>query len=118
MADRTQPAAPGDAQGTTGTTIVGDSVLPTADGTANLLPNTPHAEVVDAEGASPAVSGSGALLASAVVWLFRPDHEPTVVTPDELPALVQVDANFVWVDLPASSAADVQALAGLLTLHR
>lgn len=117
MANQT-PAPPGGERRTTGTTIVGDSVLPTGDGATAFLPDAAHGEVVDAEGASPAGSGSGAPLASAVVWLFRPDREPAAVTPDELPALVQVDANFVWVDLPAYSAADLQALAGLLTLHR
>ena len=100
-----------------GVTIVGDSVLPEAIEGGGLAPALPHTEVVDVEGVAP-TAAPGALLETVTAWLFQPDQEPVAVDPRDLPALVAVEENFVWVDLSAYAQADLREVSRLLVLHR
>ncbi|HEU5438695.1 MAG TPA: magnesium transporter CorA family protein [Ktedonobacterales bacterium] len=50
--------------------------------------------------------------------LFSPGVEPRVVALDEVPALAQVDRDFVWVDLAGYRQEDLQHIADLLVLPR
>jgi len=92
-----------------GTTIVGDSVLPEAGEGGALDPVAPHADVVDVEGVADAVAG--ALLDTAIAWLFRTGQQPVAVAPRDVTALVAVEANFVWVDLSNYGEADLREVA-------
>jgi len=60
----------------------------------------------------------GALLGTAIAWLFRAGQEPIAVDPRDLAALVAVEENFVWVDLSNYSEADLREVGRLLGLHR
>ena len=100
-----------------GATIVGDSVLPEEGEGGALAPVAPHGEVVDVEGAAD-VAAPGALLGTAIAWLFRAGQEPIAVDPRDLAALVAVEENFVWVDLSNYSEADLREVGRLLGLHR
>ena len=99
-----------------GTVIVGDNVLAVDESDAATL-DVPHTQAVDVEGMAPAAP-TDAPLAAASAWLFRPGEEPTLIAPDEIPAAVASDDNFVWVDLSAYGQADLREVGRLLDLHR
>ncbi len=99
-----------------GTIIVGDNVL-VADDNDLTTSSSPHAQAVDAEGTAPAAP-TDAPLAAASAWLFRPGAEPALIAPDDIPAALAIDENFVWVDLSAYAQADLREIGRLLDLHR
>lgn len=99
-----------------GTIIVGDNVLVADDGDTATL-DVPHTQAVDREGMAPAAPND-APLAAASAWLFRPGEEPLLIPPDEIPAAVANDDNFVWVDLSEYGQADLREVGQLLELHR
>ena len=51
-------------------------------------------------------------------WLFRGEEPPRQVGPEEIPALLSSDENFVWIDLSEYEEDDLRRLAATLHLHR
>ena len=51
------------------------------------------------------------------IWLYRLNQEPSECKLEDLPQLVSVDENFVWVDLCTYSEETIKKLAQLLKLH-
>ena len=100
-----------------GMTIVGDSMLPAAGADGAVTTQAPHADVIDAEGAAPALV-SDVRGDAVTAWLFQPDHEPVAVRLSDLPALAAVEDTFVWVDLAAYTEADLHEVGRVLRLHR
>lgn len=78
--------------------------------------STRHVVQVEGEAVTTAPAANRGPAMTAL--LFRPDGDASPVALDNLPALIAVDANFVWVDLSAYSADDLRAVAALLGLHR
>ncbi len=77
----------------------------------------PAGDALQVEGAanSAAVRGTNGHTES---WLFRAQSEPRAVELADLPALVSVDANFVWIDLHDFAREDLEQVANLLQLDR
>jgi magnesium transporter len=71
-------------------------------------------DVLNAEGpAEETTSPSGPV---GVAWLFREGTEPSPVDLEEVAALVEDDASFVWLDLDGYAKADLEIVARQLDL--
>lgn len=51
-----------------------------------------------------------------VVWLFQPEHPPREARLDEVPELITVEANLVWIDLSGYLETDLRAVAELASV--
>lgn len=78
---------------------------------------SPAGDALQVEGAanSAAVRGTNGHTES---WLFRAHSEPRAVELADLPDLVSMDANFVWIDLHDFAREDLEQVANLLQLDR
>jgi magnesium transporter len=62
----------------------------------------------------PAIEGAGERREARIVaWLFQPDRAPREVRIEEVPALITVEANMVWIDLSDYRESEFRALAEL-----
>src|SRR5689334_8575251 len=69
-------------------------------------------ETAATEGSSPRTDDT------TTSFLFQPDQDPRRVEVAELPELVLVDENVVWVDLSSSVVQNLELVAPLLHLHQ
>lgn len=51
-----------------------------------------------------------------VIWLFQPDAQPKRVSPEDVPGLITVESNLVWIDISQFDESDVRGVAQHLTL--
>jgi magnesium transporter len=94
-----------------GATIAGGELNKNAGSFIERVPG----DVVAAEGTVQDETGEGPGAVSA--WLFQPDAGPRQVDLAEVPVLITVDENLVWIDASEYSTADLEAVARAIGIH-
>ena len=73
--------------------------------------------VLRVEGTLDRQSAPGSVTEALTAWHFCPDEEPQRVEFDQLPELIKVDANFVWIDLTSYSRDNFHQIVSELHLE-